>query len=247
MSASPGALLFARYASPPNSLGYCGPEDHRALVEYAAAGLVDGGLRDLARGFEGAWPYLRLIAEAAGIPDPLDGRVVEAYWVGSPLLERVDPSRLCAFVEERFRPFAGPRTARLTAAVLRGAVPHHNFHVFCVSPWVGLLREGRVEEPLEVLDRCRIRWGTVLTVEGGIAVVRSRALDWDGAALRPGRLRTERAAVAVDGLTPAPVPAPGDVVALHWDRVCDRLGRRGLEALRRHTRRAAAAAVPPAA
>ena len=67
MIADPGPLLFARYAYPPNALGYCGPQDHRALLEYAAAGVVDRGLRELAQGFDGAWPYLRLIAEAAGI------------------------------------------------------------------------------------------------------------------------------------------------------------------------------------
>ena len=35
-------------------------------------------------------PYLRLIAAANGIADPLDRRVVEAYWLGNGLLERTD-------------------------------------------------------------------------------------------------------------------------------------------------------------
>lgn len=239
-----GPLLFARYAYPPNALGYCGPQDHRALLEYAAAGVVDRGLRELAQGFEGAWPYLRLIAEAAGIRDPLNRQVVEAYWIGSPLLQRVDVTRLCRFLDDRFRAYAGPRLPQLTAAALRRAVPHHNFHVFCVSPWVGLLRSGRVDEPLRVLDQCRIRWGTVLSVEGDAAVVRSRGLMWDGWTVRPGPLRTEQATVATDGLATGPIPRPGEVVALHWDRICDRLDRRGLTALRHHTTRAVAAAAP---
>jgi hypothetical protein len=57
-STLPGPILFGRYAFGPNRLGYCGPDDSTALLEYAAAGIDDGGLRALARGFEGAYPYL---------------------------------------------------------------------------------------------------------------------------------------------------------------------------------------------
>ena len=46
-----GPLLFARYAYPPNELGYCGGDDHRALLEQTSAGVVDGGLRHTLRGF----------------------------------------------------------------------------------------------------------------------------------------------------------------------------------------------------
>ena len=82
-SALSGALRFAAYAYPPNALGYCGPDESHQLLEQLAAGVDDPDLRRLARGFEGAWPYLELIAGANGIRDPLDSRVVEAYWVGN--------------------------------------------------------------------------------------------------------------------------------------------------------------------
>ena len=68
----PGALLFARYAYPPNSLGLCGADVQRTLIQYGDAGESDGGLSELARTFEGAWPYLELIARANAIADPLD-------------------------------------------------------------------------------------------------------------------------------------------------------------------------------
>jgi hypothetical protein len=96
-----GPLLFARYAYPPNALGHCGPEDSRALLEYAAAGVSDGGPADLARQFAGAWPYLTLIAAAAGRPDALDAEVVEAYWLGNRLLERVPGRLLARHLEDR--------------------------------------------------------------------------------------------------------------------------------------------------
>ena len=86
-----GATVFVRHAFAPNSLGYCGPPHSDSLFEYAVTGRNDHEVARLATEFSGAWPYLRLIAEAAGINDPLDRRVVEAYWIGSPLLQRIGP------------------------------------------------------------------------------------------------------------------------------------------------------------
>jgi Family of unknown function (DUF6390) len=80
MNTSPGPLLFARYAYAPNALGYCGADEPRTLLEYGDAKESDRGLAELARTFEGAWPYLQLIASANRIEDPLDPRVVDAYW-----------------------------------------------------------------------------------------------------------------------------------------------------------------------
>ena len=163
---SAGALLFARYAYPPNALGYCGADENRTLLEYGEVGASDGGLVQLARSFEGAWPYLELIAGANGIDDPLDPSVVEAYWIGSPLLERVDSSSLGAHLDERFRRRAGGAWELLATSIPDGGVPHHDFHVFGVYPWVGLLRSGDATDPLRVLESCRITPGRVLEVDG---------------------------------------------------------------------------------
>ncbi len=58
---SSGALLFGRYAFPPNRLGYCGPSDSQALLEYVSERRTDQGLVELERRFEGAYPYLKLM------------------------------------------------------------------------------------------------------------------------------------------------------------------------------------------
>ncbi|MEJ7749228.1 MAG: DUF6390 family protein, partial [Candidatus Limnocylindrales bacterium] len=96
-----GAILFARYAYQPNELGYCGPPDSRALLDYGAEQQVDRGLVELAKGFAGAWPYLELIARATGLPSPLDRRGVEAYWLGSDLLESIDMATFGNSLAER--------------------------------------------------------------------------------------------------------------------------------------------------
>ena len=252
-----GPVLFARYAYPPNALGYCGPDDHRALLEYGSEEVSDWGLVQLARGFEGAWPYLELIAHANGIGDPLDPMVVEAYWVGNHLLDRVDLSALGPFLEEAFRGRAGRTWEELGAAILSSAVaplPHHNFHVLCVYPWVGLMRAGWSEHPLHVIDRCRIRWGRVVGLDGEHATVRFRPLTWDGREIAFGPPAFERVRIATEGRSFVRDVRPGDHVSMHWDWLCDRLAPRGLAALRRLTRlhldivnRASSLAAPPAA
>ena len=47
-----GPLLFARYAYPPNSLGLCGADATRTLLEYGDAQASDQGLAELAGTFE---------------------------------------------------------------------------------------------------------------------------------------------------------------------------------------------------
>lgn len=155
----PGPILFARYAYPPNALGYCGPPDSGALIGAAAPATDLDGLSRLAARFEGAWPYLRLIARCNGIADPLDPRVVEAYWIGNELLLQVPASALRATVDDCFASEDAQGPGAAVSPESRGT-PQHSFHVFAVYPWLGLLRAGRDGPPLEVLDRCRIRWGT---------------------------------------------------------------------------------------
>jgi hypothetical protein len=231
-----GPLLFARYAYPPNALGYCGPKDPDEFLGLACTGEDATGLRRRAAEFEGAWPYLQLIARCNGIDEPLDARVVEAYWRGNELLGAVPPSTLVSFVEDRFGRRLGSDLQWVVSAVPPG-LPHHSFHVFAVYPWLGLLRAGREGPALEVLDRCRIRWGRVEAVSGDLVVVRSRPLAFDGSRLVLGTPRREEVRRGLEGMTMLPGLRAGDVVSLHWDWVCDRLSADGWRWLRHCTRR----------
>jgi hypothetical protein len=235
-----GALMFARFAFPPNELGYCGPDASAELLERAAVGAGGRQLRALARGFAGAWPYLELIAGANAIADPLDARVVEAYWVGNSLLDRVRPRALADSLVTRFGPQVRNRD-RLLAPLGDGAVPHHGFHVFGVYPWVGLLRAGRVAEPLAVLERCRIRWGRVESIADDQAIVTSRPLRWSGTRLELGVARQESVIVGRRGYHLTSGLQAGDWCALHWDWACQRLTARQVRALCGYTRRQLAA------
>ncbi|BAH33371.1 DUF6390 family protein [Rhodococcus erythropolis] len=215
-----GPALFARYAYPPNELGYCGPDDPSVLLRLAS-GNSGSGDRDRARQFDGAWPYLEALAASAGIDDPLDPRVIEAYWVGGDLLDSLDSGALLqhlrgAFGEREntgFLPALGDRDR---------ALAHHSFHVFLVYPWVKLLRK-RGAVPLSVLQNCRIRWGVVEDVSEEHALVVSSPLEFDGEQLVRGTPVTQRVRWSVDGRSLAPTPVHGALVTMHWDWLCDNI------------------------
>lgn len=235
-----GALLFARYAYPPNALGLCGADRPGTLLEYGDAGASDGGLAELARTFEGAWPYLTLIAESNRLEDPLDPRVVEAYWVGNRLLSRVPPAALARHVQDRFRGRLGSAGDSIPSVVAAGAVPHHCFHVFALYPWLGLLRSGIVEKPLHVLDQCRTTPALVLSVDGESADVLVEPLLWGDGRLRLGEPEPRRVRWS-DGGRSFARPQAGELVSLHWDFVCDVLTPDAAARLAGVTRRVLAA------
>ena len=102
---------------------------------------------------------------------------------------------------------------------------------------MGILRTGRAKTPLEQLEKCRIRWGQVLSTEGDQVSVLSRPLTYDGTNIGLGERRIETARRSVDGLGFLDAFRPGDWVSLHWGWVCDRLSRRQLHMLQRSTLR----------
>ncbi|MFQ6026662.1 MAG: DUF6390 family protein, partial [Dehalococcoidia bacterium] len=207
---SDGRLLFSHYALMPNRLGYCGGSDSRAMLEYCEANQADLGLEDLIKQFQAAYPYLQFIAKSNEINNPLDPRVVEAYWVGNPLLDRVDMRDFRGFIAEKF----GPRVSSKALDLLIGkapvgARPHHSFHVLDVS-----MRTGALRESLEDLDRCRISWGQVDRVEGDTVLVSYQPLVFRQGLLTLGDSVERRAFYRMEGKGYLAVPNPGDCVSL---------------------------------
>ena len=232
-----GPVLFARYAFGPNRLGYCGPDAAAELFGEGTTGGDDQALRALAQGFEGAWPYLELIARANGIADPLDASVVEAYWLGSRLLRAVTTTAMAASMATRFQPRLRPEGWRwLRSKPAAGALPVHAFHVLDVFPRVGLLRSGSTDGALEVMDACRIRWGRVLEQDGPSLVVNVVPLVLADGQLRLGTPRPERIEAWRDDATFVTGVQPGDVIAIHWSWACERLSAPRLARLQGWTR-----------
>ncbi len=221
-----GLLRFARYAFPPNERGLCGPDRAPELAEAIRLGIDDPDVRTIAEGFSGAWPYLVLLGSSLSRGDALDGAVVDAYWLGEPSGTRVGLATLGDSLRERFGGRSG--WSGLRDSVELGGWPTHSYHVFMVYPWIGLIRSGLVDPGLEVIDRCRIRWGRVVEITGGTALVSSEQLVWNGHSIEVGPERVE----AVSVLRNDGEIAVGGLVSLHWDWVCEPITTREQEWLR---------------
>lgn len=229
-----GALLAARFSFMPNRLGYCGPEENRAILDYLAESHSDRGLEQILARFAGAFPYYSFIAAVNGIPDPFDPRVIEAYWIGNELLEHVELADLYRHLEERFsKRFPTRLLQPLLGHVPAGARPHHNFHVFSVP-----VRTNHQETPhtLESMDECRVSWGRVVADHGDTLLVERQPLglvEEDVILGPPGPRSVLR---RFDGKTFLPEISPGDVVAIHWGCACCRLTTRQVRYLIHYTR-----------
>lgn len=227
-----GRLLFAHYALMPNRLGYCGGSDSQTLFEYCVAEESDRGMDALIQQFQAAYPYLKFIAQANEIQDPLDPRVVEAYWLGNDLLGRVRMTDFHGYLKEQIGPRVSDKALKLLAdKAPAGARPHHSFHVLDVS-----MRTGALGESLDDLDHCRISWSEVQRVEGDFLVVNHRPLTLSEGKLTLGSPEERRVSYQVNGQGYLAAPQPGDMVSVHWDWVCDVLTPDKAAELERHTR-----------
>jgi hypothetical protein len=225
-----GLRLFARFAFMPNHLGYCGADVNSEILAYLRADAADAGLARHLRTFTGAYPYLQLIAASNGIADPFDPRVVEAYWIGNDLLERVDWALYARHLHERFRHRVKPGALDLLVRKPpAGARAHHAFHVFDVSFRAGLPHGDAA------LDLCRIGWGTITAVEPGAFVVSARPLVIQDGRLALGEPQAQRVLRALGG-DACVDGAPGEVLAFHWRWACQVLRPGQVDALDRYTR-----------
>jgi len=227
-----GTTRFVRYAFMPNRLQYCGGDDNRTILEYAIADVREPPLDRMLRKFSGALPYLALIARRNDIADPFDPRVVEAYWIGNELLERVEARELYDHLRERYR---GELSARVMDRVLAkapaGARPHHSFHVLDV--WRQTER-GR-NDVLATIDSCRISWGRVTAVEPGELIVQRAPIELREGRLALGTPRPERVTRMLEGNSFVASAAVGEVVSIHWNWACEVLDERQRRSLERYT------------
>ena len=223
-AAVPGPVLFARYAYPPNSLGYCGPGDPSALLGAAAEGTDVAGLAHLAARFDGAWPYLQLLAAVAAALRTLSTGAssrptgwATICWLGC-----------------RRRPW--PTRSVTASSGGRGGGSNHWCPPF--PPAASRSTVSMSSPSTRGLDCCERawtahRWRSSTAAESGgdgsrkwpgdLVAVTSRALTFDGSRLVLGPDRVEQARRSLAGVGFSGDLRPGDMVSLHWDWVCDRL------------------------
>jgi len=230
-----GVALCSRYSFGPNRLHYCGPDASAEVLAYIKNGASDLGLEALLAKFGTLYPYLQLIAESNGIADPFDKRVVEAYWLGNPLLQKVSRQEFYEHLidKQEIKKRQGPKVFRwLEKKITQHALPHHSFHVLNI--WK---RTGNVERlhTLESMDACRVSAGEVLAVDGPKITVKRRPIVYQGGKLSLGKPEGAQATRHLEANFDIEQLQPGVIISMHWGQPCEVITKKQAEELEKYT------------
>lgn len=233
-----GILLHAKHAYMPNTLGYCGPDDRGLILRHLEESKGGEELVSTLKGFEAAYPFLKLIAKSTG-KEVFDYSVPEAYWIGNPLLDRVPVPEFYRFSHHELVGKNPVEVKRLFRAVEGSARPHHTFYVMStyaastLKDGPNISADGR-KKIQGLIDSCRISWGKVkevgekkLKVEHSPVLLSESGLSLSKPVVRKVDYNPEVRSFA--GIK------PGDWVTLHWNYACEVLTPKQLRNLRKYT------------
>lgn len=224
-----GAKLALRYGYVPCRLGLCGPEDKgekRIIMNYLyGKGKLEFAARKILKKFKGAYPYYQLIAKANKISNPLERKVVEAYWIGNGLLEKIGTSELKKMMTEKFLPLGKISLAKIKNLPPR-SIACHNFHALFVGSVTGRFNANQAGQ-----DICRVSWGKVINVRKDKIVVARQSLKF-GKKVSLGN-PAERE-IHWDGKI-LPAVKENDTVSIHWNHAIEKLSPRQIINLKKYT------------
>lgn len=230
-----GVLRCSRYSFGPNRLHYCGPDANAEIRGFIEDGKSDIGLELLLRQFKTLYPYLKYIAEENGIKDPFDKRVVEAYWLGNGLLEKIQKRKLHDFLIDNLRVkdrFNNKEFAWLREKIDMGALPHHSFHVLNIWQQKG---HSDALENLIRMDECRISSGLVVSADGSKIVVKTEPLIYVGGKFALGEPILKTLIRRLESEYDIEQIKPGQIVSIHWSVPCEIITKKQEAILRKFT------------
>jgi len=228
------------YSLPSFALGFCGPQDkqsRKTLFDFAEGKKIDGRkVREILSKFEAAYRYYSLIAKKNKISNPFDKKVVEAFWIGNRLLEKVNGSDLKKMILNDFsRPgLLTKNEARKRAkSVPNNATAHHSFHVLVLGAIA-----GRIKLEGEFLDLCRIGWGKVIKIQNAKSKIQKLTVRYKplvlGKKIRLGK-EIEKKIERNEKIVPN--VKVGDWVSFHWAQACEVLSENEVKHLHYYTQK----------
>ncbi|MDD5341031.1 MAG: DUF6390 family protein [Patescibacteria group bacterium] len=220
-----GLQMFISYGLKPHQLGFCGPKESEVnvLLNYLQGNSIEQEhVRQILSQFERAHAYCDLIAKSNGMSDPFSREVVEAYWLGSDLLEKVSAPdlRSAAAQDLALSGLSQKAVDKAVEKIPKKAVAHHSFSV--------LSKSGR---NIGMNSLCLVGWGIVREKNADKIIVSSSSLS-----SRRG-LKFTRDEVKVIAWDRRIVPdlKIGNVISFHFNQVCQVLNRAQLENLMKYT------------
>jgi len=157
-----GPKIAALYGLIPNQLGYCGPQQD-LLKKFIAGKLGIPDIMPVLEKFEAAYAYYELIAKKNRIKTgPFNKKVVEAYWLGNELLDKITADDLRQMIVEKFtKPglLSKEQSTEKGKLIPENSKPHHSFHVLVLGSVTGRVN---FTGDTKLKDICRIGWGRVI-------------------------------------------------------------------------------------
>lgn len=228
--------LTARYSLMPNYLSYCGESNFYGVLEKYLGHRTKKEEKLLAaalKHFKGNYPYLKTISKANG-KKPFDLEVIEAFWIGNSLLERVPVKAIKNMIIEDFYKKSGMDKERAFAAVKnlpKRILIHHSFNSLYLK-----FVDNKVRRTVAMFDKCRIGWGKILEINKQSVVL----LYWPitiskgkYAIGKPVKRKFLRRVGDIPFLKGAKV---GDYASTHWGLAVEKLSKKRLERLIKYTK-----------
>lgn len=232
---SSGLKLAILYSLTPNRLGFCGPQkssDQEKLISFLLGKGSEKEVRKILSKFEAAYNYYKLIANKNNIRDPLNIKVIEAYWLGNKLLEKVSAEDLGKMI---LKNFVKPNLLTKEKALERidiipeSSKAHHSFHVLILGSIT-----GRVDfSNIKLKDICRPGWGKVIYVKGNKVLVEYEPLSKEKERIKLGRKK--RKYIYWDSKLVPDISA-GDWVSFHWNFLVQKLEKDNVKNLEKYTK-----------
>ncbi len=180
-------------------------------------------MKEALRTFIGEHSYVKLIAEGHSLPE-FSPEAIEAYWLGSALLEEISVEKIRALFENEFRVIPKSIRERKLAALPEQVFSHHSFHVLFVE-----FLTPAVQKVLENFDKCLVGWGKVLGEKGECLKVKGVQLLAENNRLCLG----ERAKLVGN---PFELQAKkGSLVTVHWENAIEVIEPSTLKNLKKFT------------
>jgi len=231
-----GLLRCSRYAFGPNRLHYCGPDQNREIFSRIQEEAADIGLAELLMQFETMYPYLTHIANSNKIREPLNEKVVEAYWLGNALLENIPKSSFYAYLKDDLRlkdTFDKRSFDMVTDKIGKGALPHHSFHVLDV--WRRSGKQER-EHSVENMSECLVSIGKIVSVAGPWITVKTEPLVYEKGKLALGKPVEKKLVRQLESDYDIEQLKQGDLVSIHWSVICEKITKTQAENLKKYTK-----------
>ena len=228
MSAS-GVRLAIRYGYVPCQVGLCGPGTNKAkkiIADYLKGKKCRfEEVRKILESFKGAYSYYRLIADANEISDFLDKKVVEAYWTGNNLLEKVSVEKFREMMGAEFLPLGKMRTDKIKK-LPKNAIAFHAFHVLFIGSVT-----GKFQATEKGLDICRPGWGKILAIKKDKIIALCQPINFD----KKIKLGKSVRMFVNWNKNILPDTKVGDWVSIHWNTAIEKLNSVKLKNIKRYT------------